>query len=46
MGFDLFSPIVLDIQTWASFDLLVELHLNEGLGMGHTVTISKSWSQK
>ena len=46
MGFDLFSPIVLDIQIWASFDPILEWRQNEEFGMSDNITIVKSWSQK
>ena len=46
MGFDLCSPIVLDIQIWDSFDPILEWHQSEGLGMGHNIPILKSWFQK
>ena len=46
MGFDLFSPKVLDIQIWASFDSILEWRQNAGLRMGHNITILKNWSQK
>ena len=37
MGFDLFSPIVLDIQIWISFDPILDWRQNKGLGMGHNI---------
>ena len=40
-----FSPIVIDIQIWASFDPTLERRQNKGLGMGHNITILKNWSQ-
>ena len=46
MGFDLFSPIVLDIQIWTSFDPILEWRPYSGLGIGHNMTIKKNWSQK
>ena len=46
MGFDPFSPIVLDIQIWASFDPILEWRQKEGLGMGHDIRILKNWFQK
>ena len=46
MGFDLLTPIVLDIQIWASFDPILEWHQNKELGMGHNITIIKNWSEK
>ena len=42
MGFDLFSPIALDIQIWASFDPVLEWRQNEGLGKGDNIKISKT----
>ena len=38
-------PAVLDIQTWAYFDPILEQRQNEGLGMDHNITILKHWSQ-
>ena len=46
MHFDFFSPIVPYIQIWACFDLILEWPQNEGLGMGHNITVLKNWSQK
>ena len=46
MGFDIFSPIVLDIQIWASFDPNLEWRQNVRLGMSHGITILKNWSPK
>ena len=46
MGFGRFSPIVLDIQICASFDpILVRPEIGE-LGMVHSITTLKNWSQK
>ena len=36
MSFELLSPIVLD------FDPILQWHQNEGLGMGHNITILKT----
>ena len=41
MSFDLFSPIVLDIQIWVSFDPILEWCQNEGLGMGHKTIVTE-----
>ena len=38
MGFDLFLPIALDIQVWASVGSTLEWCQNKGLGMGHNIT--------
>ena len=46
MGFDLFSPTLLDTKIWASFDPILEWRQNKGLKMGHNITILKNWSQK
>ena len=46
MVFDFFSPAVLDIQMWVFLDPILQLRQNEGLGMGHNITIFKSWFQK
>ena len=46
MGFELFSPIVLHIQIWASCDPTLEWCQKEVLGMVHNITIFKNWSQK
>ena len=46
MGFGRFSPIVLDIQICASFDpILVRPEIGE-LGLVHSITTLKNWSQK
>ena len=41
MGYDLFSPIVLDIQIWASFEPILEWRQNEGLGIGRNISFEK-----
>ena len=46
MDFDLFSPIVPYIQIWPSFDPILALRQNEGLGMSHNIAVLKNWSQK
>ena len=46
MDFDFFSPIVPYMQIWACFGLILEWPQNEGLGMGHNITVLKNWSQK
>ena len=46
MSFDRFYPIVLDIQSWASSDPVLEWRQNEELGMGRYITVLKNWSQK
>ena len=46
MGSELSSPIVLDIQIWASLEPILERRQNEDLGMGYSITIFKIWSQK
>ena len=42
MSYDIFSPIVLDIQIWVSFDSILEWRQNEELGMGHNITVLKT----
>ena len=37
-----FSPIVLDIQVWISFESILERRQNEELGMGHSITVLKT----
>ena len=34
------------LQIWTSFDPILEQLQNEGLGMGHNITMLKNWSQK
>ena len=42
IGYDIFSPIVLDIQIWVSFGPILEWRQEEELGMGHNITVSKT----
>ena len=42
MGYDIFSPIVLDIQIWVSFGPILEWRQNEELGMGYNITVLKT----
>ena len=42
----LFTQIVLDIQIWVSFELILEWHQNEGLGMDHNIINLNVWSSK
>ena len=44
MDFDLFSQTVLDIQIWATFEPVLEWRQNQGLRMGHNITILKNWN--
>ena len=46
MGFELSSPIALDIQIWASCDPTLELRQKEVLRIIHNIIIFKNWSQK
>ena len=41
MGYDIFSPVVLDIQIWVSFDPILKWRQNEELGIGHNITVLK-----
>ena len=41
----LFTQIVLDIQIWVSFELILEWHQNGGLGMDHIINLNV-WSSK
>ena len=42
MGYDIFSPIVLDIQIWVSFDPILEWRQNKELGRGHNIAVLKT----
>ena len=46
MSFDRFYPIVLDIQSWASSDPVLEWRQNEKVGMGRYITILKKLASK
>ena len=46
MVYDLFSPIVQDIQIGANFDPILGLRQSKGLGKGHNITVLKNWSHK
>ena len=46
MGSELPSPVVLDIQIWASFEPILERRQNGELRMGYNITIFKIWFQK
>ena len=41
MGFDFFSPILLDIKIWAIFDPISERRQKEGLRKDHNITVLK-----
>ena len=41
MGYDIFSPVVLDRQIWVSFGPILEWRQNEELGMGRNTTVFK-----
>ena len=46
MGFELSSPLVLDIKILISFGPILEWRQNKGFGIVHNTTVSKSWSHK
>ena len=42
MGYDIFSPIEVDIQIWVSFGPILEWRQNKELGMDHDITVLKT----
>ena len=42
MGYNIFSPIVLNKQIWVSFDPILEWRQNKELRMGHNIAVLKT----